>query len=138
MKQSHEVFDDVRNLLKVWDKHLEHPFDNPEEVKNKVTTSLREILMPETWKLRLKVLELPVKLPTVMQTGSNIRPPVTTISGISSSSASVGGTLGSSPTVPRPPVSSPNLLDVRPDGVSVNGAIRVESPLLAKLLGLIW
>lgn len=142
MKQSHEVFDDVRNLLDVWIRHLEHPLENPEEVENKVTASLREILMPETWKLRLKVLQLPVNLPTIPSGSTPLgpRPPGAAISGTSSASASVGGTLGSSSssTGSRPSVSNPNLLDIRPGGLSVNGAIKVEAPILAKLLGLLW
>lgn len=147
IKQSHEVFDDVRKLMAIWNRYLEHPLEDPEEAKNKVTTSIREILMPETWRLRLKVLELPVELSTVSipsnPSGSRpTRPPGTVISGSGSASASVGPSGSSGPVLgpagPRPPIPSPSLLDINPGGFNLNGGIRVEAPFLSKLLGILW
>lgn len=147
MKQTHEVYDDVRSLLEVWNRYLDHPSENAEEVKDKVTASLREILLPETWKLRLKVLQIPSELPTVSsatatQTPSGSRPAGTVISGSASGSASVGafspstgpGLIGLRP--PLPPGN--NLINLNPDGLSLNGGIRVEAPFLSKLLGILW
>ena len=147
MNMSHEVYDDVRNILNVWNHHLEHPHENPEEVKNKVTTSLREILLPETWKLRLKILELPVQLPTMTQTISPIAlgsRPTGPSTSILNGSASLGASGSSRPvtvsgqTGHHRPGLVDSLLSVKPEGVNVNGGIRVEAPFISKLLGLLW
>lgn len=140
IKQSHEVFDDVRNLVNVWNRHLEHPSENPDEVKNKVTTSLKEILFPESWKLRLKILELPVEIPKVIQSGTSGSRPTGTGSVITGSGSAMVTTGPNRPT--RPIASLPGLvgsmLDNKPDGLSVNGGLRVEAPFISKLLGLLW
>ena len=143
--------------MNVWNRHLEHPSENPDEVKNKVTTSLREILFPESWKLRLKILELPVEIPKVMQsetsgptgsrptgTGSAITGTGSVITGTGSAITGSGSAMATTgPNRPTRPIGSlpglvGSMLDNKPDGLSVNGGLRVEAPFISKLLGLLW
>lgn len=129
--------------MNVWNRHLEHPSEDPDEVKNKVTTSLKEILFPESWKLRLKVLELPVEIPKVMQSGTSgsIGSRPTGTGSVVTASGSAMATTG--PNRPTRPIGSlpglvGSMLDNKPDGLSVNGGLRVEAPFISKLLGLLW